>query len=299
LLGSYAVEDGALIFRPRYPPAPGVRIRAVFLKPGAPPVEAAFDVPKADTSPSTYVERVYPSRNLLPDNQLKLYIQFSASMARGEAWSRIHLLDEHGAAVELAFLELDQELWDNDHRRFTVLFDPGRIKRGVLPREEIGPALLEGKQYTLVIDRDWRDARSAPLREGFRKQFRVGPSDRVPPETTDWRLTAPPARTSMPLVVDFPEPMDWALLQRMLEVSGSSGPVAGTVAIEREETEWRFVPDEPWRPGEYQLLVRTDLEDLAGNRIGRAFDVDLDQFDRVTERLSHQTASLPFRVSEQ
>jgi hypothetical protein len=36
------------------------------------------------------------------------------------------------------------------------------------------------------------------------------------------------------------------------------------------------------------------LEDLAGNRIGRPFDVDL--FDRVTERITTETTTLPFEI---
>ena len=35
-----------------------------------------------------------------------------------------------------------------------MFFDPGRIKRGLKPREQFGPALQEGKSYVLVIDRD-------------------------------------------------------------------------------------------------------------------------------------------------
>ena len=49
---------------------------------------------------------------MLPANELKLYIYFSAPMSRGEAWKHIHLLDDAGKPVPLAFLELDQELWD-------------------------------------------------------------------------------------------------------------------------------------------------------------------------------------------
>src|ERR1700722_7721363 len=43
MLGSYAVEGGVLTFRPRWPIAPGMHVRALFHVPGEPPVEAAFD----------------------------------------------------------------------------------------------------------------------------------------------------------------------------------------------------------------------------------------------------------------
>ena len=287
MLGSYAIENGLLVFRPRFPIAPEVRVRAVFR--GA---ETIFEPRAIARRASTRIEHVYPSIDVLPDNQLKFYLQFSGPMSRGEAWRRIHLLDQSGVAVELPFLEVDQELWDRDYRRLTVLFDPGRIKRGLLPLQEAGPSIEEGKQYTLVIDRDWLDANGAPLVEGLRKPFRVGPSDRTPPDPAQWRLTAPRAGASDALVVDFPKPLDWALLQRLLEVPG----VSGTAVVERNETRWRFVPKEPWKAGEYRLVVDTNLEDLAGNRIGRPFDVDV--FERVSERVVRKTVSLPFRVRQ-
>jgi hypothetical protein len=292
MLGAYNVENGSLVFRPRFPLTAGIRARAVFHPPQGPAVEAVFEIPKADLTASTRVRHVYPSTDLLPDNQLKFYVFFTAPMRRGEAWQHIHLLDESGKAVDLPFLELDQELWDRDYQRLTVLFDPGRIKRGLLPLEEVGPAIEEGKLYTLVVDRDWRDARGAPLESGFRKSFRVGPADRTPPDPAQWRLIAPKAGTSDALVVDFPKPMDYALLLRLLEVAG----VSGTVTVGGHETEWRFVPSRPWKPGEYQVVVDTTLEDLAGNRIGRPFDVDT--FERVSEHLSRKTISLPFRIGQ-
>ena len=69
-----------------------------------------------------------------------------------------------------AYLELDQELWDPSGTRFTLFFDPGRIKRGLKPREELGPALEENKQYALAISREWRDAKGNRLEEAFRKK---------------------------------------------------------------------------------------------------------------------------------
>jgi hypothetical protein len=299
MLGSYAVEGAALVFRPRYPVAPGVRVQAVFLPPAGPAVRATFEPRAVARSAATFVERIYPTTDLLPENQLKLYVVFSSPMSRGEAWKRIHLLDASGAKIELAFLEIEQELWDPEQRRLTVLFDPGRIKRGLVPHNELGPAIVEGREYTLLIDREYLDAKGVPLREEFRKKFRAAPADRQPTDLKDWRLVAPKAGASEALVVTFPEPMDWAMLQRTFEVTGPSGPVAGTIAVGNNEAEWRFTPARPWQPGDYQLTVDASLEDLAGNRIGRAFDVDLDRFDQVTQRVIHRTQSLPFRVSSQ
>jgi hypothetical protein len=208
----------------------------------------------------------------------------------------MHVLDEKGKVLqgaESVFLRC-QELWDPAFQRLTMTFDPGRIKRGLTSNQNIGPPIMEGKQYTIVIDREWPDARGVPMVEGFRKSFRGGPAQRTPPDPKQWRLTAPRAGTSDAVVVSFPAPMSYPLLQRMLQVSGPQGQVAGSVAIGREETEWRFTPREAWKSGDYNLAVNTGIEDLAGNHIGQAFDIDT--FERVTEQITTETVSLPIRI---
>jgi hypothetical protein len=80
------------------------------------------------------------------------------------------------------------------------------------------------------------------------------------------------------------------LLQRMIDVPG----VRGRVTVDRKETEWRFTPDAPWKTGDYRMVVNTALEDLAGNRIGRAFDVDT--FQPASALASEKTVSIPFAV---
>ena len=95
--------------------------------------------------------------------------------------------------------------------------------------------------------------------------------------------------------MSFGESLNYALLQRMLRVDlGGGHYVAGTATVNRGETEWRFVPNAPWRPGAYQLVVDTAIEDLAANRVGLAFDVDV--FEHVTERIVTKTMSLGFSV---
>jgi len=294
LLGSYGVEGGSLVFHPRFPVAPGVHYRAVFHPPGGgASVEKIFDGPPREITPSASVARVYPSSDVLPSNQLRLYIYFSAAMSRGEAGQHIHVLDEKGKVLPGVFLP-GEELWDPGFRRLTMTFDPGRIKRGLTSNEAMGPPIVEGKHYTLVIDRDWTDARGVRMVEGFRKSFRGGPANRKPPDPAQWRVTFPRVGTSEALAVNFPTPMNYPLLERMLQVSGAHGSIAGTVSVDKEETEWRLTPREPWKAGDYKLAVDTGLEDLAGNHIGQAFDIDV--FDHVTEHIASNTISLPFAV---
>lgn len=294
LLGSYAIERGDLVFHPNFPLAPGVRYRAVFRDPGGgAPVERTFDGPSRDTVRRTRVEHVYPSADLWPSNQLRLYIYFSAPMSRGEADQRIRLLDTNSKVQKGVFLP-GEELWDPNYRRLTMTFDPGRIKRGLTSNQAMGAPIVEGKRYRLVIDGDWPDARGVSMVEGFSKYFRGGPEERNPPDPKQWRITAPKAGTTAGLIVDFPKPMNYPLLQRMLQVSNGTARVAGTIDIDRLETRWRFTPHEAWKARQYQLIVDTAVEDLAGNHIGQAFDIDI--FQRVTEHIQSRTQSLPFVV---
>jgi hypothetical protein len=145
-----------------------------------------------------------------------------------------------------------------------------------------------------MIDREWRDANGVPMIASFTKQFRGGPALRQPPDPKTWTITTPLADSSQPLVVSFGRPMNYTLLQRMLKISGARGDVTGTVDVAREESEWRFVPQRPWSAGPVRLFVDTSLEDLAGNKIGQPFDIDV--FDRVTERITTATTSVPFEI---
>jgi hypothetical protein len=292
LTGSYSVESSALVFRPKYPLAAGPRYRAIYRGAGG-PIEKTFEGPARSVTPSARVDRVYPSTDVLPSNQLRLYIYFSAPMSRGEAEQRIHVLDADGKPLRGVFLP-GQELWDPNNTRLTMTFDPGRIKRDLTSNKAMGPPIAEGKRYTLVLDREWRDANGVAMAEPFSKTFRGGPAVRQPPDPKTWRLSTPSPNSRDPLVVGFGRPMNYTLLQRMLKVAGPHGDVAGSIAVAREESEWRFTPTNPWSAGAYKLVVDTSLEDLAGNKIGQPFDIDV--FDHVTERITSSTTSLPIEI---
>jgi hypothetical protein len=293
LAGKTAVEGSAIVFRPAYPLASGVRYRAVFTPTRGAAIEKTFDGPARRTTPTAHVEHVYPSTGVLPSNQLRLYIYFSAPMSRGEAEQRIHILDAAGNIVPRVFLP-GQELWDPNNRRLTMTFDPGRIKRDLVSNRAMGPPIVEGKRYTLVIDRDWRDASGVRMTEEFRKEFRGGPAVRQPPDPKAWKIIAPAAGSHAPLVVSFGRAMNYTLLERMLKVAGPRGDIAGTVDVGANEQEWRFTPQQPWTAGSYRLVVDNGLEDLAGNKISQPFDIDV--FDKVTDRITTTISSIPFEI---
>lgn len=271
LAGDYAFTDGAIEFRPRFPLQPGLPYWA-----STPGFTGRYSIPAATAGPPTTVTQVYPTADLLPENQLKFYLHFSAPMQQGGAYRHLRLDDGNGAPVELPFLELDEELWDRSGTRFTLFIDPGRIKLGVKPREDVGTALTESGRFALVIASTWRDASGRPLAAEFRKEFRVGPADRTSPDPTRWTLRPPHAGTRDPLVVEFGEPLDHALLQRLIWPHHTDGAaLAGNAIIGPREASWSFTPAAPWNAGIYEVRAATVLEDLAGNNLARPFDRDL------------------------
>lgn len=304
--GKYSVADGTIRFTPMFPFDEGrqydVALDAARLPAGqgdAPwrtqVIAAVVGRPAVARSPSTVVTQVYPSGDVVPANQLRMYLHFSAPMEWRSGFDYVTLLDDRGQEVVDAFLPLDADFWNEDRTRYTVFFDPGRVKRGILPNRQMGRALEAGKRYTLLVKREWRDGHGLPLKDEFRHQFRASvPMERALTMAA-WKVTAPAAGTREPVVVTFPDPLDHALLRRALGVARGGVALSGDVSIEGAETRWRFTPRDPWTAGDYDLVAFAFLEDVAGNRIGRAFEVD--NFERTDLKPEPERRTLAFKVS--
>jgi len=295
MIGQYAIEDGRIRFTPMFPLDRGRQYHVAFMPPGGQAVTATVGLPAPDTTPVTLVAQVYPTAEVVPENQLRLYIHFSAPMGMRGGLDFVHLLDEAGQEVKDPFLPLDAEFWNEDRTRYTVFFDPGRQKRGIAPIAEMGRSLTEGKSYTLVIDSAWRDGNGLPLKQAYKRTFKVGPPDERPLDPKAWKIITPVAGSSEPLSITFPEPLDHGLLLRALGILGPNRrPLDGQVRVGTQELIWSFSPEEPWKAGAYNIVAFASLEDLAGNRIGRAFEVD--QFDRADASSEPERTLIPFTV---
>src|SRR5690348_6548169 len=208
----------------------------------------------------------------VPSNLLRVYVELSTAMEPGSAYEHIHLLGDDGHEVKDAFLELREELWSPDHRRLTLLFDPGRVKRGIRANVEMGAPLVEGRRYRLVIDSMWHDARNVPLAASYIQELRVAGFDSVSPDPLRWALSSPRRGSLDTLRVAFGEPLDHALALDKIKVVDASGvAMAGLVTLSRDDRVWMFAPAKAWSPGA-RLRVEPVLEDLAGNNLVRPFD---------------------------
>jgi hypothetical protein len=274
VLGSQTTQGRDRIFTPRFSFQPGMRYRAVVANrtPLVFEIPSTLEAPRIATQPR--VAHVYPSAPVLPENQLKFYIEFATPMTRGDAYRRIRLLDADERPMAAPFLELDEELWDVRLQRFTLYFDPGRVKSDLVPNREVGSPLRSGQRYTLIVEAGWQDAQGNATTSAYRKSFAVGPRDEKSPNPSQWHVHAPAAGSLAPLTLEFTEPLEHALALRMIEVHDANNrALAGKAQLTHDETRWSFTPEQAWAGGRYFLVIDAMLEDLAGNKVSRPFEV--------------------------
>ena len=302
--GNYVIKQDRIVFTPNYPFLETTQYYARFdLSEFSNTKETnlitgyTFSISK-DKTPVTFVKDVYPTTNLIPRNLLKFYVEFSGSMTEGNMLDHVRIIDDKGEVVEHAFLEIPQELWDVNRQRLTILFDPGRIKRGMDLLNETGAPFKIGKNYSLQIDKDWNDGQNRDLTASFTKEFTVVEDDRTQPKTENWSLSIPEYGTKSPLLIRFNESLDFALLTRTISVLVEQNQVvSGQIRLSQEEKVWEFTPDSSWQNGSYTIRVQTILEDLAGNNLISLFDVDLNnQQEAVNRKETKELTMLSFKI---
>ena len=300
--GAYTVDHGAIVFTPLLPLEPGRPYHVVF-DPSAVPgaalahltkISSVVSRPGQGTATRTRVAALYPSAQTVPANLLRMYIEFNGPMGSRGGQDYIQVVDAQRRPIADALLPLDTGLWNPDHTRFTVLFDPGRVKRGILPNRTMGRALKPGDTFTLLVRGGWPDAQGNPTVATFGRAYLVGPPIERGLDPAAWRISSPPAGSREALLVDFPWPLDRGLLQRAITVHRGDVVVPGQSQIADGETQWTFAPTEPWQIGDYSLSVLPELEDVSGNRIGHAFETLSSGRDDTHQPPAH----VPFRVGQ-
>ena len=306
LFSETEVTDDEIIIRSSQPALPGGKYHIAF-SPAAAGLDSFADLEitgweKAPLDDSVSVPKiiaVYPTAKQLPANHLKFYVHFSEPMQQGDIFAFIRLKNAtSGEIVPRPFRHT--ELWSKDNRRLTLWFHPGRQKTGVNLNVEIGPVLAAGNEYELQFRGDeWRSRHGGLLAvdEPWVSicRFKAVAADHTQPDTKNWRLSAPEAGTTEPLVCEFDEPFDWALIHSQFRVmkEGASAFDCETIVAEGERAV-RFVPREAWTPGRFELTVGAVLEDLAGNSLERPFEVDLTKPNK--DQPSAEVRRIPFEI---
>ncbi len=236
----------------------------------------------AFTSAVPQVVSISPAARSIPANTLRLYVTFDHP-ARGVVSTRdLRLLDDAGRTIDGAFMDFGQDLWSPDGRRLTVLFDPGRVKRGVEGDGESAAPLQVGHSFTVEVS-------------GKRFHYQVTPAVRTAITPQTWRLAMPKAESREALTATFDREMDDALLRDQLEVEDARGrPQSGQMTVSADGRVWSWRPKHGWRTGDYRLIVGSSLEDVSGNRVGEALDHEVGSPDAARE-----TVAVPFTIKRQ
>lgn len=272
MMGSFESKSHVIHFLPLVPLSRGLTYDIFFQGKRI----TQLQIPNFSTVEKARLLAVYPTADTLPSNLLKFYLHFSASMREGEAEKHIALLDENKDTLKDIFLHLKPELWNDSGNTLTIWLDPGRIKRDLIPNRQLGNPLKEGKKFTLVISEVWRDVTERPLKKTYHKTFSVTGRDSISPDVDSWLLSIPEVNTRQALKIDCKEALDYFLLKETIYViDENKKPISGEIKIASGENMLFFTPESNWFPGEYQLIVSSYLEDLAGNNFLRPFDRDM------------------------
>lgn len=276
--GQHTIQGDYLIFSPYFPFEQGmvyaVRTKRVDSNGGY--SYQSFQMGEKPSVDQARVVCIYPSSGQLPENLLRFYIYFNTPMKQGQALKHIQLVDSAGNIDHHAFMEFKQELWSPDGKRLTLLFDPGRIKRGVSTNIALGPALLDGNQYHLTVSAAWQDVYGQPLSEKATKEFVAVKAYRQHLRVNRLDLDKPKTNSCEPLGIRFDRAMDHALVQSMIHIEDEEGNfiVGRWITLEQEQL-IQFIPEENWQKGKYQIVFDSRLEDVAGNN----FQALLDQIE--------------------
>jgi hypothetical protein len=206
------------------------------------------------------VTAVHPATGDVPANFLRLYVDFSEPMGGDDVFEHVRLLDAAGRPMADSLREL--EFWSRNRTRLMVYVHPGRVKTGLAMGNEFGPVLEQGKTYTFEIAPGMKSIRGRKVRDGVRREFRVGPPSTARLDLGRWKIAARPDRVELETDVW----MDQSGLETWLQAVG----VAGTWAVDGRRV--TFTPAAPMAPGSYTLMADARMEDVCGNSFQRSFE---------------------------
>ena len=290
---SYCAND--LIFTPYYPFEKGLTytVRTKDLNTGK-YFNSEFVLDSIEKPDDAELLHIYPSAKELPENLLRFYLYFSTPMRKGEALQHIHLVDSKGTTDTHAFMQFKQELWSPDGKRLTLLFDPGRIKRGVSTNLELGPALLQGNSYQLVISGEGQDVYGQKLDATEKMTFQVGAAYRTAIDISSWNVNVPKIESTQPLIIQLDRIMDHALIQSMIQIKNEENQnIKGSWEFSESDSVLHFFPLEKWQKGNYEIVLKSGLEDVTGNNLNSLLD---DQLKPDQSTLRKTNFSLKFEI---
>ena len=218
------------------------------------------------------VVNIYPTADTLPENLLRLYVQFSHSMKAINNLENIKLFNHEGEEIKGAIFNNVYELWDVEQKQLTLILDPSRVKTGLVAHNTLGRALQPNNHYKLVIEKA-EDIYGNQLDVPYVKDMHIVNEDKEIPNTKSWNIEIPNPNTMSPLKIDFSQTLDQQSIRNSIRVIKTYGQgVPGTIEISKNESQWKFHPFEKWTSGIYIIQINSRLEDPFGNNLNGLFD---------------------------
>ncbi|MEM6523066.1 MAG: hypothetical protein AAF693_04725 [Bacteroidota bacterium] len=293
MLGHYQLTDTSLIFQPRFLPDPEVTYIAftdfnVLVHDSRQYIKSFPLRFSRSFKNRTTVISFLPDLDTLPNNVLRTYLTFSSPMGLGNPYDYIEVFDKNGHSLSEPFVVIPEGLWDEKRTRLTLLFHPGRIKRGVGPNVSKGQIFEEEKNYKLRVSKKWTDAEGRFLADNFEKSFYTSGAERHRVDISNWDIQTPDVRSTNALMIRTLRNLDPVLVERMIEIYRVEKLVSGK--WESGNRGCRFIPASPWKAGVYTIDVNPKLEDISGNTLVSGFDVDLavPSSDKVKTQLAFE-----------
>ena len=280
--GSYRVQDNQIVFTPRFLPDPNIQYLMTFS------YESLNELIETNTSNSavstkiqfntlnsqaTHVIGLTPGKGSIPENLLRVYLRFSGPMGFDNPYSYLKLLDEEKKIIKDAFVELPEGLWNEDRTRLTILFHPGRVKRGVGPNMKQGAIFQEGKSYTLQISNEWPDANGNNLTESFEKSIVAGKAVRSKMKIEDWRIDTL-CNEFCRIVIHPDHLVDTEMVLRYFELKDSDSQTIPIEVIPKPDGSIELKSSLILPNENYRLFIDPRLEDVCGNTFLNSFDYE-------------------------
>lgn len=244
-----------------------------------------FTIQNEDDKKQTKLLAIYPQIDTVPENLLKIYLQFSKPMQEvKDAKDFLKVINQETKQEEDIFLDLETELWNLEHNELTLWLDPGRIKKDLIPNKEKGNPIKLRNTYTINISKDWKDAEGLALEKEYQKTFYVSERDTKQPTIADFKFKVPKENTMDELEILCNEDLDMMLIRNNLKIYRDDKPLTSFKIEFNKSSIIKIIPNSNWKKGLYKIVIASQQEDLAGNNFMRLFDRDVTQDTVNTEK---------------
>lgn len=284
ILGNYTLTNDTLLFKPIIPLTANTYYQIL----NENLVVDEFIVEQTIALEKPKVLEIYPKTDSVPENLLKMYVKFSKPMQEVKKALDFITIIENDTKKEVAiFLDLETELWNENHTELTLWLNPGRIKKDLIPNKTLGKPIVQGKNYTITINKSWFDAQGLFLEKEYTKQITVTASDTEKPSIQDFVVQKPTYNTLQSLHIQSTEILDVMLVGPNIEILLDHQIIEGTFTYSNNAKHIYFTPKQEWEKGKYLVRIKSQLEDLAGNNFNRLFDRDITK-DKLESKTMHE-----------